>query len=113
MGDESINELTTIYRLELYDLATTAKDVNFREVWNDPQSIGVELGIRAGCVLARHSAAVPIKVTCLSGSGDFSYGDELENTSTIDEGTVIALDARIPHEVSAHRDLHLLVIKFK
>jgi quercetin dioxygenase-like cupin family protein len=105
--------LIVTYNLDTESLSEERKDVNFREVWNDPQSVGVELKIRGGGVLARHSAMQPIKVLCLSGSGRFAAGEELEAAADLHAGTVVALDAAVPHEVSAVSELHLLVTKFK
>ena len=108
-----MTKLKSVCQLDVGRLAADAKDVNFREVWNDPQSIGIELKIRAGAVLARHSALQPIRVQCLSGSGRFLAGEGLDAESALTHGTVIALDAEIPHEVTAFSELHLLVTKFK
>lgn len=108
-----MTKLKTVCTLNIDPLAADADDVNFREVWNDSQSIGIELKIRAGAVLARHSALQPIRVQCLSGSGHFFSGNDLEFEAELSRGTVIALEAGIPHEVSAKSELHLLVTKFK
>lgn len=108
-----MTKLEPVCSLDMHPLADDANDINFREVWNDPQSIGIELKIRGGAVLARHSALQPIRVQCLSGYGHFLAGAELDSQTEIDPGTVIALDAGTPHEVRAKTELHLLVTKFK
>jgi quercetin dioxygenase-like cupin family protein len=108
-----MNDLITTFKLDTEPIVIAANDVNFREVWNDSHSVGVELKIRAGAVLARHSALQPIKVLCLSGSGRFTAGEQLENAAALVSGTVVAIEAAIPHEVSADSELHLLVTKFK
>lgn len=108
-----MNDLITIFNLDAEPIAEGGREVNFREVWNDSQSIGIDLKIRAGSVLARHSAMQPIKVLCLSGSGRFTAGDNLDSVAALTCGTVVAIEAAIPHEVSADSELHLLVTKFK
>lgn len=108
-----MNNLILSYTLDTESISEGRGDVNFREVWNDTQSIGIELKIRSGAVLARHSAMQPIKVLCLSGSGRFTAGEELESEAELHRGTVVALEAGTPHEVTANGELHLLVTKFK
>ena len=108
-----MNNLILTYTLDTESIAESRGDVNFREVWNDTQSIGIELKIRAGAVLARHSAAQAIKVLCLEGSGRFTAGEDLDSAADLTRGTVVALEPAIPHEVSADSELLLLVTKFK
>jgi quercetin dioxygenase-like cupin family protein len=108
-----MNNLILSYNLETKPISNDRGDVNFREVWNDTHSIGIELKIRAGAVLARHSAMQAIKVLCLEGSGRFTAGEELDSSADLTRGTVVALEPAIPHEVSADSELLLLVTKFK
>ena len=108
-----MNKIESVYQLNTDSLAADDGSVIFREVWNDSHSVGVELKIQAGAVLARHSALQPIKVLCLSGSGRFAAGEDLDSAAPLVSGTVIALEAAIPHEVTADTELHLLVTKFK
>ncbi|MEP6946942.1 MAG: hypothetical protein ABJA02_13555 [Acidobacteriota bacterium] len=108
-----MNNLIATYKIDTEPISDGDGDVNFREVWNDTHSIGIELKIRAGAVLARHSAMQPIKVQCLSGSGRFTAGEDLEAAAELIRGTVVAIEPSIPHEVSANSELLLLVTKFK
>lgn len=72
----------------------------------------VEIMLRDGDVLKRHSAAEPITVLCLSGNGTFRAGPDLSETIPLKAGTLITLDAGVEHEAAAAPDLHLLVSKF-
>ncbi|HQU90695.1 MAG TPA: hypothetical protein PLK77_00285 [Pyrinomonadaceae bacterium] len=66
-----------------------------------------------GGVLARHKANEPISVMCIAGTGVFRAGENLESSQALSPGTLITLDAGIPHDVTADDWLRLLVTKFK
>lgn len=66
-----------------------------------------------GDMLSKHKANEPISVLCLAGNGVFRAGDELEESQDLSPGTLITLDAGIPHDVTADDTLRLLVTKFK
>ncbi|MGO1167330.1 MAG: cupin domain-containing protein [Janibacter sp.] len=55
----------------------------------------------AGQVLAEHTAAFPILVQCLSGTVDFTAGEE---SVTLSPGAIANIDTRVPHEVTAVTD---------
>ncbi len=73
----------------------------------------VEVRLQNNAVLSRHKADVPITVFCLSGSGIFTAGKDLEDSQDLRAGTLITLEAGIEHEVTADPSLHLIVTKFK
>ncbi|MFM9905218.1 MAG: hypothetical protein ACKVQJ_11685 [Pyrinomonadaceae bacterium] len=73
----------------------------------------VEVRLRNGAVLSRHHADVPITVYCVSGTGVFNAGADLENTQGLKAGTLITIEAGVEHEVIANPELHILVTKFK
>lgn len=75
------------------------------------QIIVVELA--AGDTLPRHKAREPITVLCLAGTGKFNAGDDLLEERDLLPGTLITLEAEIPHAVNAESPLRLLVTKFK
>ncbi|MEQ1643036.1 MAG: hypothetical protein ABL959_06285 [Pyrinomonadaceae bacterium] len=72
--------------------------------------VGVRL--RNNSVLSRHHAPVPITVYCVSGSGVFSAGADLEDLQDLRAGTLITLEAGVEHEVIAEPELHIIVSKF-
>ena len=72
----------------------------------------VEVRLRNNGVLSRHHAAVPITVYCVSGTGIFSAGADLEDSQDLRAGTLITLEAGVEHEVIADPELHILVSKF-
>lgn len=69
--------------------------------------------LEAGDSLAKHKANEPITVLCLAGKGRFLAGDDLLDVQELVPGTLITLEAEIPHEVNADSSLRLLVTKFK
>ena len=71
-----------------------------------------EVKLTHGEELAKHAAASPITVLCLSGEGRFRAGEDLTDEQPLRPGTLIALEADVPHEVRAEPSLHLLVTKF-
>ncbi|MEO6656349.1 MAG: hypothetical protein ABIO36_09740, partial [Pyrinomonadaceae bacterium] len=72
----------------------------------------VEVRLKNGAVLSRHKADVPITVVCLSGSGIFTAGKDLEDSQELRAGTLITLEAGIEHEVTAAPSLHIIVTQF-
>ena len=72
----------------------------------------VEVRLQNGAVLSRHKADVPITVFCLSGSGIFTAGKDLEDSQELRAGTLITVEAGIEHEVTADPALHIIVTKF-
>ncbi len=72
----------------------------------------VEVRLRNNALLSRHHAAVPITVYCVSGTGIFRAGADLEDSQDLRAGTLITLEAGIEHEVIADPELHILVSKF-
>ncbi len=73
----------------------------------------VEVRLRNQATLAKHTAAFPITVFCVKGSGVFNAGPNLEDTQELQAGTLLTLEANVEHEVVADPELHLIVSKFK
>ncbi len=88
-------------------------DKEVSELFNGPFRRLVEVRLQNNAVLARHHADVPITVYCVSGSGIFSAGSDLEDSQDLHTGTRITLEAGVEHEVIADPELHILVSKFK
>ncbi len=90
-----------------------SKDKEMNELFNGPFRRIVEVRLQNNAVLSRHHADVPITVLCLSGTGMFTAGKDLEDSQEFRPGTFITLAAGVEHEVSANPALHILVTKFK
>ncbi len=89
------------------------KDISVQEIFNGPFRRIVEVRLRNKAVLKRHKADVPITVQCLSGTGTFYAGSDLEESIALHAGLLITLDAGVEHEVKAAPQLQILVSKFK
>lgn len=89
------------------------KDIDPRQLYKGSRRQIMEVKLRNNAVLSKHKAAEPITVLCLSGSGKFLAGEDLQDEQILETGTFITLDADILHEVYAEPELHILVTKFK
>ena len=88
-------------------------DRRLTELYNGPFRRIVEVQLSKGSVLSRHHATEPITVFCISGTGTFLAGDELQESQAMRAGTFLTLEGGVIHEVRAEPDLHLIVSKFK
>ena len=91
----------------------TAEGKDFKEIFNSERRRIVEVSLTGGAVLAKHHAAEPITVLCLSGSGTFRAGSDLEESQKLVPGTLITLEPGIEHDVTAEPSIRILVTKFK
>ncbi|MGE3468117.1 MAG: hypothetical protein AB7J13_14445 [Pyrinomonadaceae bacterium] len=101
-----------IKELDLNAAPTVESDKEVSELYRGPFRRMVEVRLQNGAVLSRHKADVPITVLCLSGSGTFTAGTDLEDSQDLRAGTLITLEAGIEHEVTAGPSLHIIVTKF-
>ncbi len=90
-----------------------AKDKTVSQLYDGTFRRIVAVHLRNGATLSRHHADVPITVYCISGSGKFNAGTDLEDSQGLQTGTLITLEAGVEHEVIADPELHILVTKFK
>ena len=99
-----------------FDLRADAdfdKDKEVNQLFDGPFRKLIEVRLQNGAVLSKHKAAEPITVFCLSGTGVFRAGSDLEDSQHLRAGTLVTLEAGIEHEVVADPSLHLIVTKFK
>lgn len=89
------------------------RDKQVTELFNGPFRRILEIRLQNGAVLARHHAAEPITVYCVSGAGVFKAGTDLDDTQRLDAGSLITLDAGVDHEIAAEPDLTIIVSRFK
>jgi quercetin dioxygenase-like cupin family protein len=93
--------------------ASSAKDIEVKELFTGPFRKILEVRLRNSGVLAKHSANVPITVLCLAGRGIFSAGPDLVDSQKLAAGTLITLEANVEHEVVADPAINLIVTKFQ
>ncbi len=104
-------ELLKIF--ELGQVPAGEKNKEVAEIYNGTRRRIVEVRLRNGETLAKHSAREPITVFCLAGSGTFRAGRDLEEEQKLETGTLITLEAEVEHAVVAEPEIHILVTKFK
>jgi quercetin dioxygenase-like cupin family protein len=95
------------------ETAETAEVKVVKEIFNGERRRIVEVSLTGGAVLAKHHAAEPITVLCLSGNGTFRAGSDLEESQKLVPGTLITLESGVEHDVSAEPSVRILVTKFK
>ena len=108
--------MKAIQVLKTFNLNTnfeTDKNKEVKEIFNGAKRRLVEVKLQNGATLPKHKAAEPITVLCLSGSGVFRAGKDLEEEQKLQPGTLITLEAEVEHEVIAEPAINLLVSKFK
>jgi quercetin dioxygenase-like cupin family protein len=98
---------------DLHDIGDHQRDKDVNELFDGPFRRLIEVRLQNGGVLSKHKANEPITVFCLSGTGVFRAGKDLEDSQELRAGTLITLEAGIEHEVTAGPALHLIVTKFK
>lgn len=89
------------------------KPFEVSEFFDDDTRTFIEIKISDGKVLKTHKANVPISILCLSGTGVFKAGENLEDEISLQAGTFLALESAVPHEITATPQLLLLLTKFK
>ena len=107
------NFIELIKEFDLGTTPTSDKDKEVNHLFDGTFRKLVEVRLQNGAVLARHKVNEPITVFCLSGSGVFRSGTDLEDLQTLQAGTLITLEGGVEHEVVADPALHILVTKFK
>ncbi len=108
-----MKHIELIKHLDLNAKTDHEKDKQVSELFNGAFRRIVEVRLENNAVLFRHKADVPITGLCLSGSGIFTAGKDLEDSQDLRAGTFITLEAGIEHEVTADPSLHIIVTKFK
>lgn len=108
-----MKHITLIKEMAQDDPGAGEKDKSVNQLFDGAFRRIVEVRLRNNSVLSRHHADVPITVQCISGSGIFTAGKDLEDEQELRAGTLITLEAGIDHEVIADPELHILVTKFK
>ena len=105
--------ITKIKEFDLGSMPKSDKDKEVDQLFDGAFRKLVAVRLQNGAILSRHKANEPITVLCLSGSGVFLAGKDLEESQPLRAGTLITLEAGVEHEVVAEPDLHILVTRFK
>ncbi|MGI8811420.1 MAG: hypothetical protein ACR2IH_02695 [Pyrinomonadaceae bacterium] len=90
----------------------SGKDIVVKELFKGPFRNIVEIRLRNDAKLSRHKATEPITVFCISGSGVFNAGSQMEESLRLRAGTLITLEPGVEHEVLSEPALDIIVTKF-
>jgi len=99
--------------LDMGELSETAPGKDIKEIFNGERRRILDIALVGGSVLSKHRAAEPITVLCLSGSGTFRAGSDLEDSQKLVPGTLITLETGVDHEVVGEPAVRILVTRFK
>lgn len=108
-----MKNFAAVIQLAFDDDLSGENDKQVTEIFQGSRRRMVEVRLRHQAILAKHKALEPITVLCLSGSGVFLAGPNLEDEQELHAGTLLTLEAEVEHEAIARPSLHLLVTKFK
>ncbi len=89
------------------------KDLHVQKLVDDQVRTVLVISLKNGAVLSKHKAAEPITVLCFRGKATFRASESLSEVAELVEGTLIAVDPNIEHEVTAEPDAQILVTKYK
>ncbi len=71
----------------------------------------IQITLRNGAVLARHSAPVPITIQGVAGSGTLYIGEAREEVALL-PGTLVTIEPGVVHEVEAQPAVSILLTMF-
>lgn len=108
-----MNNIELIETLRFRGEVDSSKDKDVRRLFSGARRHIMEVALSNNAVLSKHTAAEPITVLCLAGTGTFFAGDDLQDEQPLEPGTFITLEANVSHQVVAEPELRVLVTKFK
>jgi quercetin dioxygenase-like cupin family protein len=85
------------------------KSVQFESVEETDGCQILKVVLKAGAVLAKHTAPVAVSVLVIYGAGIMEVAAE---TVVLKQGTMVSFPAMTPHEARAESDMTLLVLKY-
>lgn len=71
----------------------------------------IQITLRNGAILARHSAPVPITIQAVAGSGTL-YIDEAREEVALLPGALVTIEPGIVHEIEAQPAVSILLTMF-
>lgn len=109
-GDSKIteNDYTVI---EYSDQLDIEGPINKDVLFNGSRRKIAQLTLNDGKSLGSHTVAMPFMVYCISGEGELILGENYK-TVELKPGSMVTVEADIPHDVVAKPDLSILVIRF-
>ena len=71
----------------------------------------IQITLRNGAILAKHSAPVPITIQCIVGEGTLFVGEARETVSLV-AGALVTIEPTVVHEIKANPAVSILLTQF-
>ncbi len=71
----------------------------------------IQITLRNGAILAKHSAPIPITIQAVAGSGELYIGEAREVVELV-PGTLVTIEPGIVHEIQAQPAVSILLTMF-
>jgi quercetin dioxygenase-like cupin family protein len=98
-------------QLPLQTTIGEGKDRQMELLFEGPRRKLIQITLRNGAVLARHSAPVPITIQCVAGAGTLYVGEARE-AITWQPGALVTIEPGIIHEIKASPAVSFLLTQF-
>lgn len=98
-------------RIPLQTTIPEGKDRQVDLLFEGPRRKLIQITLRNGAVLAKHTAPVPITIQGLAGKGTLFVGDEREAVA-LEPGVLVTLEPNVPHEIQASPAVAFLLTQF-
>lgn len=98
-------------RIPLQTTIPEGKDRQVDLLFEGPRRKLIQITLRNGAVLAKHTAPVPITIQGLAGKGTLFVGDEREAVA-LEPGVLVTLEPSVPHEILASPAVSFLLTQF-
>lgn len=98
-------------RLPLQTTIGEGKDRQVDVLFEGPRRKLIQITLRNGAILARHSAPVPISIQCVAGAGTLFVGEERENVA-LQPGVLVTVEPGVVHEIKPNPAASVLLTQF-
>lgn len=98
-------------QLPLQTTIGEGKDRQVELLFEGPRRKLIQITLRNGAVLARHSAPVPITIQCIAGAGTLFVGESRESVAW-QPGAFVTLEPGVVHEIQASPAVSFLLTQF-
>lgn len=98
-------------RIPLQTTIPEGKDRQVDLLFEGPRRKLIQITLRNGAVLAKHTAPVPITIQGLAGKGTLFVGEGREAVA-LEPGVLVTLEPNVPHEIQASPAVSFLLTQF-
>lgn len=97
--------------LPLQTTIAEGKDRQVELLFEGPRRKLMQITLRNGAALARHSVPVPITIQCVAGTGTLLAGEPRE-IAALSPGVFVTIEPSVVHEIEAHPAVSILLTQF-